>query len=645
MLQKTTILILLLTYTNYSFSQKKNIDKANNDFDRFAYIDAREIYLKVIEDGYGSAEIYKKLGDTYYFNSDYKNASDWYRRLLDKYPNEIEPKYYYRTAQSLKSINEYEESDKLMQVYAKKGGKSFIVENFKKNPDYLKKSAFNAKKYRLDKVSINTPFSDFGPSFYLDKLVFASSRENTKNTKIDPWNNQSFLDLYVADMDQNGNLSNVQPLEGDINTPIHESSTAFTKDGQTVYFTKNNLLKKKNSKYKTMGLKLYRATLKGENNWTDIIELPFNSQEYSVAHPALSLDEKRLYFSSDMPGTLGMSDLWYVDILGDNTYSNPINLGNTINTEARESFPFISNVNNLYFSSDGRPGYGGYDIFVVPLNKESVYGEVVNLGEPVNSNQDDFGFIIDENKHIGFLSSNRNNNTENINDNIYRIKEDFTKKKDLFKINGVVIDKDSEELLPDALVVLLDKNNVEINRIKAGTDGRYSFEILAEFNSQYSIRGTKDQYEPSEQLIGFSDVTTTIETVLTLKLKDRCPPNDLGCRLSLQPIYFDFNEYNIRPDASIELAKILAAMRKYPELNIKIESHTDSRGSKEYNLTLSSNRAKSTMNWFIEHGINKNRIIAKGYGESQLINRCADNIECSDEENQLNRRSMFIIVN
>ena len=170
MLQKTTILILLLTYTNYSFSQKKNIDKANNDFDRFAYIDAREIYLKVIEDGYGSAEIYKKLGDTYYFNSDYKNASDWYRRLLDKYPNEIEPKYYYRTAQSLKSINEYEESDKLMQVYAKKGGKSFIVENFKKNPDYLKKSVFNAKKYKLDKVSINTPFSDFGPSFYLDKL-------------------------------------------------------------------------------------------------------------------------------------------------------------------------------------------------------------------------------------------------------------------------------------------------------------------------------------------------------------------------------------------------------------------------------------------------------------------------------------------
>jgi outer membrane protein OmpA-like peptidoglycan-associated protein/tetratricopeptide (TPR) repeat protein len=631
---------LVVLTAGTAFAQQKDIQKANKEFDKFAYIDAREIYLKVVADGYESAEIFKKLGDTYYFNSDYTNAAKWYQKLVTQFPDETEPEYYYRAAQSLKSLGKYDESNALLKDYVAKGGRGLVIKSYEDDPNYLKSTVFKSRDFVLEKVGVNSSNSDFGASFYgKDKIVYASA-SNTEGMKTAEWTNQPFLDLFIADKDSIGMLSNSMRLSGDVNTEYHESSSAFTKDGNTIYFTRNNFLdgKKGKDKNKTIRLKLYKATKTGDYNWTNVVELPFNSKEYSVAHPALSKDGKKLYFSSDMPGTLGMSDLWYVDILGNDTYGTPVNLGPEINTQARESFPFISEKNNLYFSSDGRSGLGGYDIFVTPLNDSGKPGIITNLGAPSNSDQDDFGFIINEDDRIGYVSSNRGGDRGSIDDDIYLVKETCT-----ITITGKVYDEETNEPLPGANVTLLDENNQLVNQTTAKADGTYSF--TADCDTQYTVRGAKEGYNPYEKMIKTPVLSGTIDVPLPLRKVGPCPPNDLGCRLNLQPIYFDFDKSNIRKDAEIELAKILAAMREYPELIIHIESHTDSRGNDRYNEKLSERRAQSTLKWLVGKGIDAKRLTAKGYGETQLVNQCSNGANCTSEEHQLNRRSMFIIKN
>lgn len=637
------VLLVVFISTNVTYGQRVQLKKAEKAYEEYAYIDAQEIYLKVIADGYRSSQILKRLGNTYYFNADYTNAANWYQELIKDFPEETEPEYYFRAAQSLKSSGDYKKSDEFMDTFSSLGGDTRVIQNYKDNQDYLTDIQSKADLYSLEAVAINTANSDFGPAFYMkDKIVFASAMDTVVDGKLrlHDWNNQPFLNLYIAERNEEGKLSNATKLSGDINTKFHESSAVFTNDGNTVYFTRNNFVegKKRRDSDKVIRLKVFKATKSGDNFWTNVKELPFNSDAYSVAHPALSADGKRLYFSSDMPGTNGMSDLWYVDIMGNDSYGEPVNLGVNVNTEARESFPFISSKNVLYFSTDGRAGLGGLDVFYTQLDEEGMPTEVFSLGPPVNSNKDDFGFIIDEETNLGYLSSNRDGASGSIGDDIYlvlRICE--------VTVSGLVTDIDTGELLPGSIVIVFDEDNNEVATMTVGSNAKYSFNL--ECDKQYTIRGAKELYEPTEKIINTPGESSSIDVPLELKKSDECPPNDLGCRLALQPIYFDFDRYNIRPDAAIELAKILAAMREYPELIIHIESHTDSRGSDIYNELLSERRAQSTLEWLVSRGISRDRLSAKGYGEYRLINECADGVQCSEEAHQLNRRSMFIIQN
>lgn len=640
----TTLGVLFLGLTT-GLSQTNKIAKANNEFDKYDYINAREIYLKVVENGFTSGEIYKKLGDTYYYNSDYINAVHWYNKLLAEYPSEINTEDYYRIAQSLKSIEDYKKSDELMQIYVSQGGAEKEVKAFENDPDYLKSLGIHPFKYIINKVAVNSKYSDFGPSYYKDKLVFSASTLDSKHFKTHSWTNLPYLDLYIADIDSVGGLSNATPFKGDINTEYHESSTAFTKDGKTMFFTRNNYYdgKKGYDKSRTIRLKLFSATLNEDGvSWGNIKELPFNNSNYSTAHPTLSNDEKRLYFASDMPGTYGRSDLWYVELTkgtdGSFMYGTPVNLGEKINTKARETFPFISENNNLYFSSDGYGGYGGLDVFVSAIDSEGNLKQITNFGEPINTKMDDFGFITKESKGTGYYTSNISGGRGTIDDEIYYFYE-----KCVMTINGIVTDIDTEELLPGSIVSILSDDNKLIEKITVGQDAAFSF--TTECDTKYIIRATKTNYFPNEEIIETPDEGGIINLNIQLKLEDPCPPNDLGCRLDLQPIYFDYDKDNIRPDASVELAKILYAMQLYPELVIHIESHTDSRGKDAYNKNLSERRAQSTLKWLVERGIEKERLSAKGYGETELVNACSNNVKCTEEEHQLNRRSMFIIQN
>lgn len=644
---KTRIIFYFLIVSvtlQIGFAQENKIKKANEEFFNYDFIDARKIYLQVVADGYESAQVFQKLGDTYYFNSEYTEAAVWYQKLIDSFPEEVLPEYYFRAAQSLKSVGDYEGSNKMMALFMEASNDSMVAENHDGATRSL--TALEEplhKSFTIKNITGAQPKSDFGAAFFGDKIVFASSSMNTVGGKVDEWTGQPYLDLFEAEVQGDSTLGKIEALKGGINSPYHESSAAVTKDGGTIYFTRNNYIngKRKRGNQRLVSLKIYKANKQEDGSWGNVVELPFNDDSYSTAHPALNPEETRLYFSSNRDGTLGRSDIWFVDIHENGTYGNPVNLGPKINTEERETFPFISSANNLYFSSDGHLGLGGLDVFVFSLDQNGDYPKVTNLKKPINSNQDDFAFIFDENTKRGYLSSNRNGIQGSLSDDIYRVFEDC-----MITVQGLVTDATNGHPLPGAQVMLINSKNEVIEKQQTGNNGKYKFENGIECNSQYAIRATfnEQEYQPTEKIVTTPKTSGSLQVNLEL-VPPVCPVDDLGCRLALQPIYFDFDKHDIRPDAEVELAKILQAMKTYPQLKIHIESHTDSRGDDNYNLQLSERRAKSTLEWLVSKGIDRQRLSAKGYGETQLINSCGNGVDCSKEAHQLNRRSMFIIKN
>ncbi len=648
------ILPFFILLPSMVFSQEKYMNKANEDFERYAFVDARKIYLNVAKSGYESSDLFKKLGDSYYFNAQLEEAVPWYEKLTTDYQHEMDPEYLFRYSQSLKSVKRYEEADKAMERFNILTGNDQRAEFFINTRDYLKFIEMQSGKFRLLKLGVNSKYSDYAPSFNNQgQLIFASSRSgaNTFSKNIHEWNEMPFLDLFSSNIiEANGILQTPKKVKGKINTKFHESSTSFSKDGQTVYFTRNNYTKKrlKTNEEGTTLLKLYRATLDGEK-WTNIEELSFNSDEYSVAHPALSADGTKLYFASDMPDSRGLSDLYVIDINEDGTFGEPRNLGDKINTEGRETFPYVSDSGRLYFASDGHVGLGGLDIFVAVPEEFGMFSIPYNVGKPVNSPEDDFTFVLNEATKIGYFSSNRSGGKGN--DDIYSFKQT----KELITscnqyVAGVVTDANSKAILPDTEVFLLDANNSELQRTRTDARGEYKFDIDCE--TSYVVRASKESYNPTEATLATNNVLE-YEFKLPLQLgigngltgQEVKPGDDLAKLLSLEIIYFDLDKSFIRSDAEVELQKIIAALKEYPNLKIDVRSHTDSRAGDNYNMYLSERRAKSTIKYIIEKGgIDKSRISGRGYGESNLVNECANGKPCADDEHQRNRRSEFIVL-
>ena len=640
-LQLFVVLFSIVTTT--SFSQNDKVKKGNKDFDQYAYIDSREIYLKVIERGYQSQDIYQRLGDSYYFNADLNNAAIWYGTLIDIYGSNVDSEYYFRYAQSLKSLKQYAMADEIMDRLYEIKETDDRAQLFHDERNYLTIIDLQSGRYVLSDLSINSKLTDFAPSFYLGNLVFASNKELRGVSKnIHEWNNEPFLDLYIMN---NGEEGVPKKLSGKLNTKFHESTATFSKDGSVVYFTRNNYTKnkyQKDSKGANL-LKLYRSK-KGKNGWSEAEELPFNSNEYSVAHPALSEDEKTLYFASDMPGGEGLSDLYSVSIEGDG-YGEPKSLGDVINTEGRETFPFVANNGDLYFSSDGHLGLGGLDVFVVDKKEDGSYGEGFNIGAPVNSPSDDFTFIINSTSGLGYFASNREGGAGG--DDIYSFKQITPPIKKCYQnLNGTVRNKENDEVISGAKVVFLDADNNTLGEQDSDENGHFNFGEIA-CGTTYAIRANMDEYDPAEVSFTTSKELSAENNktlYLTPKIKLEIGA-DLTEVLDLNPIYFDLDKSFIRPDAELEIQKVIAVMKEYPTMKIDVRSHTDSRGNDFYNMKLSQRRNESTRLYIIEKGgISEDRITGKGYGESVLLNNCGNNAVCSEVDHQINRRSEFIIV-
>ncbi len=617
--------------------QAKAMERADVRYDEYSFSPAIDIYKKVLDKGYVSADLLKRLANSYYFNAKYGEAAEIFKKMEASFPDEMEVEDIFKYAQSLKTIGNYEEAARLMGIF-----KEMTAINLSFDEDYLERIEENSGRYTIDEFQYNSPYSDFAPAYYKDGLIFASDRDTGNLARYrHTWNSSDFLDLYKVNVDSSSN-KRVVKLQGEVNTRLHESTSVVTKNDSIMYFTRNNYLDGKKSKdgQGIIRLKIYSAEYVN-GTWTNIVELPFNSDSYSVAHPMLSPDEKKLYFVSDMPGSLGESDLFVTDIIGDGTYGPIVNLGSNINTMGRETFPFITEDGILYFSSNGHQGLGGLDVFATKITFNDYNQPVVNVGRPVNSPFDDFSFIYDIGDSSGYFASNREGGTGG--DDIYRFVEDRPLVLDCLQdVSGTVRDRISNDVLAGATVMVINEDNEIVSSTITDSNGNYILEL--DCSKGNFVRASREGYVPAEEYLNKSfGKPRIIDFYLERDVVTGGFGDDLAKLLQLSTIYFDLNKYNIRPDAEIEIQKVIVAMEKYPSLKIKVNSHTDSRGIDAYNLWLSQERAKSTVNYMISKGISPDRLQQEGFGESRLVNECYNGVPCSSEQHQMNRRSEFII--
>ncbi len=633
-------------------SKTKLLQRADHYFDKMWYAEAAELYEQALEKGdkNRSKEVIQKTADAYYFNTNMEKAYEWYNVLYENYGKEMSSENIFKYAHSLKGTGKYARSKRLMRLYSKKmkdEPASELVNNAKENETALDNILNSKKDYEVKNLAVNTEYSDFSPMFLdSNQVVFSSAKDSSFfSTRRYKWNDQPYLDLYVAKINEESNdLKNALKFSKKINTKYHEASVTFSPDNSTMYFTRNNYGKKlKRDNNGVNHLKIYKST-KVDTEWTEAVEVSFNSDNYSTGHPALSPDGKQLYFVSDMPGSLGKTDIFVVDVQEDGSFSEPRNLGPTINTEQREMFPFF-NGTKLYFSSDGFTGLGGLDVYESAFDVEEGFAEVKNLGQPVNSNKDDFSYIVNEENQQGYFASNREGGKGD--DDIYSFKRLIIEEvpENNNAIAGFVTEMVTGEIMPKALVQLLDENGIKLKEMETEDDGSFIFEDLND-STKYILKTIQNKFVHNERLVE-TTVNDTVKVDIAMKrLEEMIAVEDGIKKIKTEMIYFNFDKSSIRPDAAKELDKLVSVMKEYPNMVIKIESHTDSRGSKVYNEYLSDKRAKSTRDYIISQGIDASRIeSAIGYGENRLLNDCNGSSPCSEANHLLNRRSEFIILN
>ncbi len=626
----TGLLLLALCSVN---AQNKATKKADKHFNNLEYVDAISSYLKVVEKGKADVYVYGRLADSYYNVFNTEKAAEYYAKVVDKDQNAEE---YFRYAQMLKANGNYPEANAAMDKFAALAPNDDRAIAHKKNPNTVSELLNREAKFTVKSLEgFNTKYAEFGAIMHEGQVYYASARnESGKKYR---WNQEPYLDIYVSDYDAPSNaLTNESILNKKINTKYNEGTVSFSKDGKTMYFSGESLNRKaglfgKKFKKDATGkstINIYSATLV-DGEWDNVTTLPFNNVNSNANGPAVSADGKRLYFSSDMEGTVGGADIWYVTINEDGTYGDPVNLGKEINTKGAEMFPYISSKNVMYFSSNGHPGLGMLDVFAATMEGDS-FGAVRNAGAPINSNRDDFSYTIDEDSKKGFFASNRKGGTGS--DDIYTFDQIIPICDVVLTVQ--VIDAETKKPLAMTSVAIFDVKNNKVGTKITDNNGNVTFNY--ECNQAFRLDGNKENYTANS-----IDVAKTDENTVNKTLELTAIPKEIVADvILLNPIYFELDKHNITAQGAAELDKLVAIMKAHPTMIIKVESFTDVRASDVYNLKLSERRAKATAQYVISRGVDASRISAYGRGETELVYPNAK----TEEEHQANRRSQFTIV-
>jgi outer membrane protein OmpA-like peptidoglycan-associated protein len=614
-------ILLILTSIIFASAQNRNTKKADKHFDKFEYADAAKAYLELIEDKVGDAYVSKRLAHTYYLLLDYNESVKWYAKTVQ---TTQDAETHYRYAQMLKATGKYTEADKQLEKFAALAPNDSRAKAFKMNYNYLAKiNAINAE-FTIEGLSINSDESDFGAFLYQDILYFSSAQGDKK---IKRNRNMPYLNMYQSVLNSDGNFSPSE-LVADLNSKFNDGTASISPDGRTIYFSSESFNEKEFRKVKSLNAKfgqlyLYKATKAGQG-WENIQLLPFNDARFSCANPSISNDGKTLYFSSNQAGGFGGIDIWKTTIKTDGTFEKAVNLGQTVNTEGDENFPFISDDNKtLFFASNGKLGLGGYDIFSIDLEKNT---DAVNAGKPLNSEKDDFGFTFNTKNNIGFFATNRNGN-----DDIYKAVP-----KCQTELQILVTNAKTYVAIANADVTFLNEKKAILFSEPTTVSGSAVYK--SECNQELTLNVAKDGFTSKTVTIQksvdkISPITVTLEPIEAVVITEE---------ITLSEVYFNYNKSDITPETKLVLNELVAIMKQSPNVSIFIKSHTDNRGTAKYNLKLSEERANATAQYLISQGIASHRVSGKGYGELEPKIDCQAN--CTEEDHKENRRSVFLIV-
>jgi outer membrane protein OmpA-like peptidoglycan-associated protein/tetratricopeptide (TPR) repeat protein len=604
-------------------AQNKDTKTADKFYNTYEYVNAVKEYLKLANNGKADTYVFKQLGDCYYNVFNAIEAEKWYAQAITK---EQDAETYFRYAQMLKANTKYNDAIAQMKKFASLAPNDKRAQNINEEGSYLNKLLGKAKMFDVHSLEFNSKYSDFG-AYLKDNVIYFASARNTARKSYE-WNDQPFLDIYKTDF-KDGKVNSKSVLVDDLNTAYHEGPVTMSADGNTLYFSResffdNKFVKSQDKKTKMGKMNIFKATKENEK-WTNITPVSFNSKEYNTSSPSLSKDGKTLYFTSDMPGTLGKTDVWKVTINEDGSFGKPENLGDKVNTEGNELSAFIADNNTLYYASNGKKGLGGLDVFAFDTTKNN---EAINLGKPVNSEKDDFGFTFNQDQKTAFLSSNRDGGQGD--DDIYLALPICN-----VDLIATVHDKKTGLVLSNAKITIVDENKNVIANLTSNDMGIANSQL--ECDKAYFLNVDRDGY--------ISDVfPMTKAKGGELALNTDLSPTEAivtETEVILNEINFEFNKSNITREGASELDKLIAVMNQYPEMVIFAKSHTDSRGDDKYNMILSDRRAKSTVQYVISKGIAAARISGEGFGESEQKVACD---KCTEEEHAKNRRSEFMIV-
>ena len=625
-----SIFIITLLSSAILTAQSNETKRADKHFNKYEFVEAATDYLKLVTDGKANTYVYSQLAESYFNVFNTIEAEKWYAKALE---TSSEPEMVYNYSQMLKANGKYEESNTQLDLFASMRPADHRATAFRENPNYLPKILEKGKRFNVQNLAINSEVSDFGGTLKNGKLYITSARNSNRKTY--GWNEEPFLDIYTAYVNDDGEFQTPSIIEQNINTKYHEGTVSFSPDGNTMYFSRESFYEKvyerdSITKYKISVLNLYKS-INQEGQWSEAEALSLNGDSYSVKNPSVSADGKTLYFASDKTGGYGNFDIYSAPIDENGSVGDATNLGQKLNTEGQEMFPFISANNTLYFSSNGHLGLGGLDVFFAKIVDGKV-GPIRNIGIPVNGNADDFAFSINEETEEGFVSSNREGGVGS--DDIYSIKK-IQPICDVL-VSVTVKDHKTGLILVGAAVSIQDADGNIFGTKTSNTEG--VVEYIIECNIDTKLVGSKIDYESGFTLVaGTSEEEVSADLLLT--------PIDeiiLANKVILNPIYFDFDKSNINAQAAFELDKLVQLMNKYKSIVLSAESHTDSRGSASYNLSLSERRAMTTAQYVISKGIDASRITGEGKGETMPSVECGG--RCTEEEHQLNRRSEFLIL-
>jgi len=711
-------LIIFIGVFQTTWSQQ-DLKRANDLFEKAYYADAIALYETALPSN-KSSQVIKNLADSYYHTFNLNAAARWYRYLISNYGDSVDEQYYFKLNQSLKAIGEYEEANNVLIDYYTIENNVEQLQQLKQDITYLENVSAIGERFAIENSKLNTMTSEFGAMQVGDAIWYTATHKKS-TTKTYRWNNQHYLDIYTHAIDQvqlGDSLST--SLSNNINTKLHEGAFTISPDGNTMYFTRNNSNsgKRKTDDKKVSNLKIYSANLV-DGEWKNIIELSFNSDDFSNEHPAMNANGTKLYFSSDRPGGFGSFDIYEVSLQSDSSFSAPVNLGSIINTDKKEQFPFISIDNTLYFSSNGHPGFGLLDVFI-SKNENGTFQQPDNLGFPVNSGHDDFSYVLNTDNTSGYFASNRP--TGKGSDDIYSFKET----KDLLIedcqqfITGIITDRTTTLPLFDATVTLVNDSNEVLFTYITKENGAFDFTISCA--TPYKVKATKVGYEDNSKSIRSTkernakhDASMNLysvqekqkaeslvlqhkkeaeklraeqlaikklaadkkalalaekqsaekaerlereriakkvktEKALAKRIEDVIQTEEALVKeadrtiIQTEEIHFDYSLWYLRRESRERLQTVINIMKNNPGIIIEIGTHTDIRGKGSYNKDLSQKRADSAKDYLVKNGIEPDRIVSKGYGESKPIVVCETEGACSEEDHEWNRRCEFVVV-